>query len=290
MKFFRGVVDVLRGAAIGVAETIPGVSGGTVALIVGVYQTLIGSIASVVRSVLSLGTPSAARRHWRSLPWGRLIPLAAGMVTAIVVAARFIEPLLTDYPELTRAAFFGMILASIAIPLAMAGLPMRPGETLLIVLVAGGVFTALGLPAGSVTEPAWWAVMLSAAVAVCALVLPGVSGSFLLLTLGLYDDTIAAVNNRNLEYLGLFFLGALVGVSSFVLLLQWLLDHARRLTLIVMTGLLLGSLRALWPWQSESRELLAAVPGEIGAAVGVGLAGAAVVLALMGLERLIRRG
>jgi putative membrane protein len=212
------------------------------------------------------------------------------MVTAIVVAARFIEPLLTDYPELTRAAFFGMILASIAIPLAMAGLPMRPGETLLIVLVAGGVFTALGLPAGSVTEPAWWAVMLSAAVAVCALVLPGVSGSFLLLTLGLYDDTIAAVNNRNLEYLGLFFLGALVGVSSFVLLLQWLLHHARRLTLIVMTGLLLGSLRALWPWQSESRELLAAVPGEIGAAVVVGLAGAAVVLALMGLERLIRRG
>ena len=80
-----------------------------------------------------------------------------------------------------------------------------------------------------------------------------------------------------------------MGVSSFVLLLQWLLDHARRLTLIVMTGLLLGSLRALWPWQSDSRELLAAVPGEVGAALAVGLGGAAVVLVLMGLERLIRR-
>lgn len=289
MRFFRGLVDILRGAAIGAAETIPGVSGGTVALIVGVYQTLIGSIASVVRAVLSLGTPSAARRHWKSLPWGRLLPLAVGMVGAIVLAARFIEPLLTDYPELTRAAFFGMILASVVIPLTMAGLPMRPGETLLIVLVAGGVFTALGLPAASVAEPSWWAIMLSAAVAVCALVLPGVSGSFLLLTLGLYDDTIAAVNDRNLEYLGLFFLGALLGVSSFVLLLQWLLDHARRLTLIVMTGLLLGSLRALWPWQSDSGALLTAVPGEIGAAIGVGLGGAALVLGLMGLERLLRR-
>ena len=289
MKLLRAIADVFRGAAIGAAETIPGVSGGTVALIVGVYQTLVGAIASVVRSVLSLGTPSAARRHWKSLPWARLVPLAVGMVAAIVVAAQFIEPLLINYPELTRAAFFGMILASVAVPLSMAGMPLRPGETLLVVLVAGGVFIALGLPAGSVTEPAWWAVMLSAAVAVCALVLPGVSGSFLLLTLGLYDDTIAAVNDRNVEYLGLFFLGALVGVSSFVLLLQWLLDHARRLTLMVMTGLLLGSLRALWPWQTNDGTLLPAVSDEVAAALGVGAAGAAVVLVLLGVERLLAR-
>ena len=162
MKFFRGIVDLLRGAAIGVAETIPGVSGGTVALIVGVYQTLIGAMSSAVRAVLSLGTPSAAKRHWKSLPWGRLLPLAIGMVSAIVVAAQFIEPLLEGYPELTRAAFFGMILASVAVPLRMAGLPMRPGETLLIVLVAGGVFTALGMPVSDTDNPAWWVVMLSA--------------------------------------------------------------------------------------------------------------------------------
>ena len=287
MKFFRGIVDLLRGAAIGVAETIPGVSGGTVALIVGVYQTLIGAMSSAVRAVLSLGTPSAAKRHWKSLPWGRLLPLAIGMVSAIVVAAQFIEPLLEEYPELTRAAFFGMILASVAVPLRMAGLPMRPGEGLLIVLVAGGVFTALGMPMSDTDNPAWWVVMLSAAVAVCALVLPGVSGSFLLLTLGLYDDTIGAVNDRDFAYLGLFFAGALIGVSSFVLLLQWLLDNVRRLTLIVMTGLLLGSLRALWPWQGAERELLAAAD-QVGAAIGVGLAGAAVVLLLIGLERVVR--
>jgi putative membrane protein len=103
----------------------------------------------------------------------------------------------------------------------------------------------------------------SAAVAVCALVLPGISGSYLLLALGMYAPTLAAVNNRDFGYLGSFVLGAILGLAAFVSGLKWLLAHKRKLTLIVMTGLMVGSLRALWPWQSEAGELIAASPNPV---------------------------
>jgi putative membrane protein len=108
--------------------------------------------------------------------------------------------------------------------------------------------------------PGFFVIVTSAAVAVCALVLPGVSGSYLLLAMGMYAPTLAAVNDRDFAYLGTFVLGAILGLAAFVSLLQWLLEHRRKLTLVVMTGLMVGSLRALWPWQSEAGELMAPEP------------------------------
>jgi putative membrane protein len=128
---------------------------------------------------------------------------------------------------------------------------------LVIVLAAALTFFLTGLPAQSVETPSLWVVAAAAAVAICALVLPGVSGSFLLVSIGLYQPTIAAVNDRDFAYLGVFAAGAVVGLGSFVVLLQWLLTHRTRITLLVMTGLMVGSLRALWPWQTETRDLLA---------------------------------
>ena len=127
---------------------------------------------------------------------------------------------------------------------------------------------------------------MAAAVAVCALVLPGVSGSFLLLTLGLYQPTIAAVNERDVAYLGVFVLGAIAGLGSFVVVLQWLLAHHRRITLLVMTGLMIGSTRALWPWQSDDRVLLAPASNWLEMAALV-LAGVAVVVGLIRWERAV---
>jgi putative membrane protein len=252
------LLDFFRGVLIGTAEVIPGVSGGTIALLVGVYNTLIGSASLVVRGLL--GTFSSSRRErWHDvgrLPWGRLVAILVGMGSAVIVAARVLEPLIEAYPEHTRGLFAGLILASLVVPLSMAGGISGWRDAAVAGLAAIATFFLTGLPAQSVSNPSLWIVLLAAALAICALVLPGVSGSFLLLSIGLYEPTIAAVNDRDISYLGVFALGAVMGLGSFVVVLQWLLTHRSRITLLVMTGLMAGSLRALWPWQGEQRELL----------------------------------
>lgn len=126
--------------------------------------------------------------------------------------------------------------------------------------------------------------MLAAAVAICALVLPGVSGSFLLLSIGLYEPTVQAVNDRDLVYLGAFAIGAIIGLGTFVTLLKWLLEHRAGITLAILTGLMLGSLRALWPWQTEDRELL--TPDSLLLpALLIGALGAGFVVVLLLVER-----
>jgi putative membrane protein len=127
-------------------------------------------------------------------------------------------------------------------------------------------------------------VALAAAVAICALVLPGVSGSFLLLSFGLYEPTLQAVNDRDLFYLGAFAIGAIIGLGSFVTLLKWLLAHRAAITLAILTGLMVGSLRALWPWESENRDLLAPTEA-VGSALLMALAGVLVVVVLLVVER-----
>jgi putative membrane protein len=148
-------------------------------------------------------------------------------------------------------------------------------------------FLLVGLPTLNVDDPSLVIVAPAAAIAVCALVLPGVSGSFLLLALGMYEPTLSAVNDRDFAYLGVFVAGAIVGLGSFVAVLQWLLTHRRRITLVVMTGLMVGSLRALWPWQGEGRELLAPDAASLPVVVGLFVAGITVVAVLLFVERVI---
>lgn len=284
------VLDLVRGGLIGTAEVIPGVSGGTIALITGVYSTLIGSASTLFRGVAAIVRPSVRASAWREvkgLPWLRLVVIGAGMVTAVVIAAALLEPLITLYPEATRAVFLGLILASIAVPLQMVGSRVSAREWMVMVLSAAVVFWLMSFPPLAAADPALWQVLIAAAVAICALVLPGVSGSFLLLTLGLYQPTIAAVNERDFGYLAVFALGALIGLSSFVVALEWLLENARRVTLIVMAGLMLGSLRALWPWQTTERVLLPPEPAELVPMALLCLAGVIIVTTLIVVERKI---
>lgn len=289
------LLHTLRGALIGVAEVIPGVSGGTVALIVGIYEKLIDAIADTVtaaRRALGLThegrSASRAAAGIRALPWSMLVPVGLGMVVALVLGARFIEPLLEEQPVAMRALFLGLVLAGAYVPAHMV-LRTAPGrwrakEVLIVVGVAAVTFVLMGLPPGDIADPGPVAIVASAAMAICALVLPGVSGSFLLLTIGMYEPTIAAVNDRDLAYLGLFALGAIIGLSLFVSVLRWLLDNRARITLVVIVGLMLGSLRALWPWQGDNRELLAPTT-QVGLAVALFLAGIAVVTVLIVIER-----
>lgn len=260
MKPLAIALNALRGFLIGVAEVIPGVSGGTIALIVGVYQRIIDSAAAFTKGMLQLRTLNFAglKSEFKKIDLGLLLPLGAGMLSAIVLAAAALEPLLENEPEIMRGLFFGMILVSLYVPFKMASSIWRPRDFVLALGAAAVPFSLMSIPRVAEFEPSLWIVFLGAMVAICALVLPGVSGSFLLLALGLYAPTIAAVNDRNLFYLLVFVLGAIVGLGAFSTLLSWLLENKRRITLILMTGLMLGSLRALWPWQEEQGGMLPA--------------------------------
>lgn len=286
---------LLGGGLVGCAEVVPGVSGGTLALVLGLYDRIITGADHFVRGVVALVVPGrgprVAREEMRRVHWSVLLPVAVGMVTAVVLGAAAIEPLLEEYPVGMRALFFGFIAASVAVPLRMADRVQGLKDWLLMVGAAVFAFALTGLPPATVPDPPLVAVALSAAVAVCALVLPGVSGSFFLLSIGLYDSTISAVNDRDLGYLGVFALGAVLGLASFVRVVRWLLARHRHATLLAMAGLMVGSLRALWPWQAEDRGLLGPSGGAGGVlgVVVIALAGAAVVAALTALDARLTR-
>jgi putative membrane protein len=284
-------LNFVRGSLIGIAELIPGISGGTIALVTGVYQRVIDSAAEAVRGIVlvlrfSKTNFAKATTHFKSISWSLLIPMLVGMVTAIFVAAGIVEPLLEQYPTATKALFAGLIAASLFVPITLSGMGWKISHYLVLLLSSVAAFAFTSIPRAADADPSFIVIMVSAAFAVCALVLPGISGSYLLLALGMYAPTLAAVNDRDFGYLGTFVLGAIVGLASFVSLLQWLLAHKLKMTMVVMTGLMIGSLRALWPWQDESGGVM--LPE-----VGFGLellmfgVGSAVVFSLVVLERRI---
>lgn len=282
--------NLIRGALIGTVETVPGVSGGTVALVVGIYRQLIDSASHVVSAgrMLITGPDRGAgfMHHLRLVDWKVIIPVMVGMVIAVFTVAGPMATAVETYPELTRATFFGMVLASILVPLQMAWQdrsgPLKVSHLLAGILAAVLTFWLVSLPPTAV-EPTWYVILPAAAIAVSALLLPGLSGSFLLLTFGLYEPTLRAAADFDLAYLSIFALGMALGVISIVKGLKWLLDHRHRITMVVLTGVMVGALRTLWPWQDEGRTLLG--PGEnLGVALGLGAAGFAVVLVLVLLD------
>ena len=289
------LANVVRGALIGMAELVPGVSGGTVALVTGVYPRLLGSGAHVVDGLRSaaLGPQRRTRTRaaFRHVDWWLLVPIALGMLVMVFTLAGTLKGFVEGSPEIARGLFLGMVAASIAVPLGMAratagGRGWVSG--LIFVLAAVLAFVLSGLPSGSIEEPSYLLVFVAAAVAICALVLPGVSGSYLLLAMGLYESTLGAVDDRNLAYLGVFALGALVGISLFVKVLDRLLESFRKPTLVAMAGLMLGSLRALWPWQTDQADVLA--PGSDWPVVVAAVVGGALIVGIVVMaERTLSR-
>ncbi|MGB0102153.1 MAG: DUF368 domain-containing protein [Nocardioides sp.] len=264
-RLLRLPLDLLRGFLIGMAELVPGVSGGTVALVTGVYEQLIGSashaLTAIKRLVLGPDRWAGFRTEARRTDWLLVVPVLIGMGAAVLTVAGAMEAFVTDHPEDARGLFLGLVLASIAVPLRMAartpgGASIRLSDVAFFGVAAVAAFVLVGYASGrEIADPPAWAVFLAAAVAVCALVVPGVSGSFFLLAVGLYSTTLEAIDTRDLRYLSIFAAGAIVGLASFVQLLHYLLGHHRRATLVTMAGLMLGSLRALWPWQASSSEV-----------------------------------
>ena len=291
------VANLVRGMLIGLAELVPGVSGGTIALISGIYEPLINSASHVVSAVTRVvtGKFSEAGVELRKVRWGIVIPALLGMAIVVVAMAGVMKAFVGETPQLAKSLFLGMVLASVVVPalgirredLRTAGQRLGLGGLFLAAAVAAFLLTGLGGQEETVTEPAYWMVFGAAALAICALVLPGISGSFVLLTLGLYSSTLQAVQSRNMLYIVIFAAGAAVGLGLFVKGLNWLLEHKHAATMAVMSGLLLGSLRALVPWGPDGRPLAPGLDWPV--PVGLALAGAVVVVGIVWVDRRLKR-
>ncbi|AXR74526.1 DUF368 domain-containing protein [Auritidibacter sp. NML130574] len=303
--------NAVRGAMMGTVETVPGVSAGTVALVVGIYDQIIDSASHLITAVRKLITgldrAAAFRSEMAAVHWKVVIPAVIGMLVAVLLIAGPMVNLLENYPEQMRGLFFGMVLASIAVPFLMLLDGFRYRRQLLrwagkdpsrerlgyyhvlaaiLGLIAG--FWLVSLPQADLA-PTPWIIILAAAVAISALVLPGLSGSFILLTFGLYEPTLRAVDERDLGYLGIFLIGLILGGIVIVKALKWLLDHHHALTLAVLTGVMAGALRSLWPWQDEAGSLLGPDPNTLMPVILLMLAGVAIVVVLIIVDRRMAR-
>ncbi len=234
----------------GSADIIPGVSGGTMALIVGIYKDLIAAIGDGFTAVITLarGRPREAWAQLREIPWPLLAPLALGIGVAIVIGSLIVPQLLDTYPIQCRALFFGLVAASLVIPWRERH--AHQNWHYAVALVAGVIaFFLVGLPrSGDAADPGALRIAGTAAVAINAMILPGVSGAFLLEVLGLYRPTLDALRGLDVGYIATFALGAGLGLGVAAKALSWLLDRHHDVTMTVLVGLLAGSLRALWPW------------------------------------------
>ncbi|SIS08221.1 putative membrane protein [Aquipseudomonas alcaligenes] len=235
-----------KGMAMGAADVVPGVSGGTVAFISGIYDELLRSIASVPEAALQL-LRGRVVKAWQMANATFLLVLLAGILTSVFSLARLITWLLDTHPIPVWSFFFGLILVSSYLVAREIG---RWNWTRALSFVLGVAF-AWWI---TVASPVEWghdplSLFLAGAIAICAMILPGISGSFLLVLMGLYGVVLAAVKNFDVAVLAVFAAGCLVGLLSFARLLSWLLAHFRDLTLAFLTGLMLGSLNKVWPWK-----------------------------------------
>ena len=241
------------GLAMGAADVVPGFSGGTVALVGGIYERLIANVrqGAHVLSLLLRGRLDTAGRALRALEWPFVIALLTGILVAVFSLASVLSRLIEEQPVAMSAVFLGLVIAATAIATReLHGFSSATG--LLILLTAVVTFVGLGVSPGTIDEPATWMYFAGGAVAICAMILPGISGSFLLLVLGLYVPVIDAVEARSFAVLLVFAGGCVVGLGAFSTLLNWLLARAHDLVLAVLLGLMLGSVRILWPWPMEA--------------------------------------
>ncbi len=239
---------VVRGFLIGTAEAIPGISGGTVALIVGIYKFLIDSISNFfLRIIRLLGFKSRIQKADLNVDWLKLGLIAVGMAIGLVLMARLIEPLLENFRGVTLSFFGGLVLASVYYPLRLAG----KVSALRVLWIAPGLLAGLFLSGELFAWELQVITPVAAAIAISALVLPGVSGSFLLLLLGAYEPTIRALNDLDIGYLLSFVGGALIGLVTVVFVVRWFLIRFPAPTYLLMAGLMLGTLPALFPELSE---------------------------------------
>ncbi|MBA53368.1 MAG: DUF368 domain-containing protein [Pseudomonadales bacterium] len=237
----------VKGMAMGAADIVPGVSGGTVAFITGIYEKLIDSIGSLGPGTLSILVKQGPLAAWRSFNGSFLLTLMLGILTSIFTLSKLLSHLLQTQPELLWSFFFGLILIS-AIHI---GRQIPKWHVATVVALMAGALAAFVITLISPQQLALnpLTLFIAGSIAICAMVLPGISGSFILLLMGMYAHVIGAVKALDLVNLGIFAAGCLVGLLLFTRLLSWLLHHHHNVTMAVLTGFMLGSLNKVWPWK-----------------------------------------
>ncbi len=243
----RAVGLFTRGVAMGTADVIPGVSGGTMALITGIYDELVGTVAGIDQDLLVAISRGRFREVAQRANLSFLLPLLAGIFTAIVTLAKGITWLLECHPIPVWGALTGLIAASlIVVARQVTGWNARTLVATLVGTAAGYTVTLL-VPVETGTE--WYKFIGAGLIASVAMILPGISGSFLLVVMGKYQQVLGAVNERDLLIIGLFGVGFAAGILGFSRVLRWLLAHAHSLTMAFLVGLMAGSMRKVWPFR-----------------------------------------
>ena len=247
-RFIDYIIIFLKGLAMGAADVVPGVSGGTIAFISGIYEELLDAINSININTLKILKNKGFKAAYRSINGNFLFALLLGLGISILSLAKLIKWLLENEPILLWSFFFGLVLASVF----YVGKQIRNWNTLKILMLIIG--TSLGyyitiLPAMATHETPAWFLFISGALAICAMILPGISGSFILLLLGAYKPVIEALDQRDIKTLLIVGIGAIVGLLTFSRLLKWLFDKHKYVTLAVLTGFIAGSLNKIWPWK-----------------------------------------
>ena len=237
----------LKGLAMGAADAVPGVSGGTIAFISGIYEELINSISNINADLIKSLFTKGIKPFWQQLNGNFLIALLAGIMVSFVSVMRLAKYLLENHPVLIWSFFFGLIVASIF----FVGKQIQKWNLAVIISLIVGAFIAFyitTLPASSNNENPWF-LFIAGAIAICAMILPGISGAFILIILGAYKALSDAFHDFDIKKILIFATGALVGLLSFSHLLKWLFKHYHNITLAVLTGFIFGSLNKVWPWK-----------------------------------------
>ncbi|MCZ4694647.1 DUF368 domain-containing protein [Ancylomarina euxinus] len=241
------IVIALKGMGMGAADVVPGVSGGTIAFITGIYEELIESIKSINLNSIKLLLNFKLADFWKAVNGNFLLSLVIGIGMSILSLAKLIKYLLEQHPILIWSFFFGLIVASaIVIARKITEWKLR---SIVAMIVGIGIAYMVTVVTPAETTNAYWFLFLSGALAICAMILPGISGAFILLLLGKYEFVLNALSSFKLDVIAVFGVGAAVGLLSFSNLLSWLLRKYHNMTIALLSGFMIGSLNKVWPWK-----------------------------------------
>ena len=245
------LVLVIKGICIGAADVVPGISGGTIAFIIGIYKELINSIKSINLKAFKLLFSLKIAEFWKAINGNFLLCVVLGISTSIFLLAKGIGYLLNNYPVLMWSFFFGLVIAS-TIYVAKT---IKKWDKVTTSLGIAGIIIAYCITIISPAEAntAYWFIFISGAIAACVMILPGVSGSFILVLLGMYKFVLEAVSNLQVAIILTFVAGAGIGVIAFSNVLSWLLKKYYNQTVALLAGFMVGSLNKVWPWKQVTK-------------------------------------
>jgi len=245
---------VLKGMSMGAADVVPGVSGGTIAFITGIYEELINSIKSINLSAVKLFFTGRFKEFWAAINGTFLLSVFIGVGISVFSLAKGLEYLLTHYPILVWSFFFGLIVAS-AIHVSRSIKNWNFG-TILSGIIGIAIAYSITVISPAEANTSYLFVFISGMIAICAMILPGISGSFILVLLGMYKFILGAVGDMNLAVILTFLVGAAIGIVAFSNVLSWLLRKYHNLTIAMLAGFMVGSLNKVWPWKEVTETII----------------------------------